>query len=518
MASLNRCNISEYSQHLSGLRIEKMIEHLRKYFFSPNVMQAAKCICSALTATTILSSKDRFREYIKASISNLDSAEYSASINIISDGVFIIKSCSDEQQKDLFKEGRLGLEFLNDLRMITPCFRYVFSYLDCSPIVNDNSSIAICLTDGPGYCIVEKIDGLSMEEFLGFCTFEEFMKVYIMMLLSLNCTMIIKLMLNNCKCNNIQLRVLETEMMVNFNVEGKIYSISSKYIPVVMDTTMSNYILDDSIDEEVDYIELYDAYCLFTDSYRIINDYRRDFTSSLTPLFNWFSIKTTKGIIAKISKIYLLCKNNNNRCIKTLIDFCYSNSGILSDGEFLKYNKKFSTELIDLGMTDYGDDLSFIEYYDLKNKKPEQAISHFKFLKSFEREIDIIARMKEHLIIKIEIEKISVTRMGTSNYIVNFKRRSSAFIVYLSTFHRVKLHSKIGREIVKDYNKKFTNFYDDLDIIIEEHRIWLLKMKNRMIEIQECVNNLDDINLTECLEWYKQGVNLLVLALQNEDI
>jgi hypothetical protein len=481
-------------------------------------MEAAKCVANSLLEQTVLSSQDRFREYIKSNISNLDTSEYNMSFSnknttLLDDGVFIIKSCSENNKCELMKESRLGLEFLNGLRQITPCFRYIFGYINCSPIISDSSSLIICPTDGPGYCIVEKIEGISLSDFINLCTFKEYMKVLILLLLSLNCTKGIKLTIH--QCNNVKIRVLDEEMMFNFNVNDKLMSISSKYIPVIMDFSYSSYDIDN--DEICDYVELYDGYCFFAESYKIVKDFNKTFLNELTPLLNWFGLQSRKSVMFNYLKFISLYKNDRVKSLDEFIKKCYTVAGELSQGIVKHQNVRFNTELSELGMNSYSNHLSFIEYYDLKYKNAEQASKHFDFTTSFSTEIDIISRIREQLNFKTDIEELTVDRMYTVNYLCNFKKRANAFLVYLSNFHRLKLHVKIGKEILAEHNPDFLNFYDGFDRSIQNYKIWILKMKEKIMAIDTLLQTISDDNLN-CFKWYKYGINLLVNAINNENI
>lgn len=494
------CAVSEYSYHLSGLRTDKLYRHCQKYFYSVDVMEAARCICNAITTSTHLSSKDRFREYIKSEISNLSNSEYSSSlVKHSSDGVFIIKSCSDGSC-DLLKEADLCFRYLNRLRQITPVFRYMFDYIDCSPILTNSSKVAICPMNGPGYCMMEIVEGISFRNFIEICTFEEFMKVYIMMILSFRLTKDIELTLYNCTEENIMVRMLDEEMMFIFNIDGKPINISSACIPTIMNYEKARYIrtneygeVEICATEYIEYVELEDAVSLIKSAYKLIGTYNRSLIEKINLLLEWFMSSEEKNL-------------------DRLIKFCFSLAGKMSKGVLPFYKNKMSEELTALGMTSYGKKLSFIEYYDLKDHSPDIARNNFNIDEAFSKEVELIESLKEELRFKIEIENLKQSRLSSHNYFILFKRRAICFMIYLNSYHRLKLHYKIGTEILQEYSKD-SSYYREIEAIIEDHREWITQMKVKVLEIQNIINFLNDI-----FDWYSYGINMLKLAIENEEI
>lgn len=481
------CLVSEYSYHISGLRTAKLHRHCQKYFYSMDVMEAARCICNSILYSTHLSSKDRFREYIKSEISNLSTSEYSSSmVKHSSDGVFIIKSCTDDSC-NIKDEAYLCLTYLNNLRRCTPFFRYCFDYINCSPILSNSNKVSVCPTDGTGYGIFEIVEGITMETFLEMCTFEEFMKVFIIVCLSLRMTKNIELTLYNCITDNIMIRMLDEELMFIFNIDGKPIQISSSFIPVIMNYDKARYL---NSNKEVIYADN-EEYSEFYD----INSY-------LTSCIIFLNQKES-DIPKKLSSVRKCLSGTFDNLIKT----CFKCVGRMTVGRLPLYNKRTSEELNELGMSTYGSDLSFLEYYDLLSHSPEDARKNFNLELAFIKEQEFIESLKEELKFKIEIEKIKPSRVTSYNYFILFKKRLICFLMYLNAFHRLKLHHKIGVELTN------SEYYDHIQELIQEHREWINLMKERVNEVQL---TLEDIETQ--FEWYSYGIQLVKLAIENEEI
>lgn len=530
---MNQCNRGKYTLHLSGLNSDKLREHLLDFFYSHDVMESAKCIANCMLVDTSLSGKDRFREYIVSSVKTLINDEYSVSLNKYrenSDGIFIIKSCQEQcLESDLAREAELGIDYLNNLRRITPFFRYVFDYVDCSPVLNVTSSITICPSEGEGYCILEPLVGINLRDFLMNCNLEKFIKMYVFVLLSLKTTQDIELMLFNCDVDNIVLRQIDREYVFNFDYdENTHHRISLKDIPSLVNYEDAKFRKDDgsismSSNYEVrnseEYNDLYDAHTLFVSCYSTLKRHRNvEFMDELIFLLDWFGIKTKGNLRTKYYQMKHRSDERLEYSLSGLIELCFQRYPFLNKvtGILPPPTNRLNREMKELGMEDYGDNLTFIEYYELKKSKPEEADKHFDFEEAYQYEDSMMVRFIDAMQFKIEIEPIIFKKAFSVHYLALYKKRCQAFLVYLNSYHRLRLHSKVGREIIKDFDPSKQIVYDKIDEFLAEHYEWLETMKERVKQIHQSVN--DEQRKNEINNDYSTYLRMISLVKTSIDV
>lgn len=497
------CDLSKIQFHLSGLRSDKLHEHCQKYFNSQEVMEAVKHICNAIVKSTHLSSNDRFREYIRSEISNLSETEFdSATIRHSTDGVFVIKSYP-EHEEDLEREKYLCDNYLNHFRGITPIFRYFFGTVNCSPVLSDGNKINVCPSEGSNQCIIELIEGITYKQFIKSCNFDEFIRMFILLIISLNETKYFQLTLHNCDGDNIMIRDLEEPIIFNIETDKENYKIVSRFIPIIMNYDKARYIKTNGkinyySEKLKHYDELEDAFNLIKNTVELAKDINRPLYDNIKLILNWF-------------------KNSTN--LTKLIDFCYSLKGRDSElGYSGPVSKQLCDELNYLGMLSYGDKLSFIEYYDLKDYDHKNAINNFDYNEALIKEKNLLEKLMDDLEHKVEIDLFDLDRLTNPVYFKRFKLNASDFLIYLGLYHRLKLHYDVGMEIIEEFKNKDLSlyiknkkYYDIVKEFLESHRTSLLKSNSR---IDRNIEDLDEIENT--VNWYEQGIILLKTAIERE--
>lgn len=531
------CNVNYYEKHLSGLRSDVIKLHLDLYSYSHEVMESVRCISNCLTYSKgVISQKERFREFVVSLFDNTRGEklhhEYSAHLDKFTyhtDGIFTIKSSYEGEDDSIYREALLGIGILNNLRRNCHTFKYIFDTINCSPIVNSNSEFGVCLTNGPGYLICEKLSDFTLEDFLQDCTMNEFIQIYFIIIISLRESY------NLCKLTLFNL--IPTNIILKYS-NNKIYSIgglkvTSEYIPIIHDTNMSYFeYKDTSFHSNSDPIfgiptnetfPMYDCYLLLISSIYSFRKYKNK--NDLSRLLKFFGVKNYKLNIENNLNVKKRFCNNHNDQLDTFISYMMQNFKIKTNNNICSsFDTTLTNELKSFGLTNY-ESLNFIQFYDIYDRSKKDALKYFSFHDKVKTEMEEISKIVKKLKPKILIERFVRKRafVGDS-YFVNVQRRFYRFLVYYNNYMSLCLHYKAIKFTLKVYkelnldmniegNLSFEEYVKSIKLVVLEH------MEN--ISLVKCIVDGDSTmvsqpeNVIGNFSWYNFGYSLMTNVLSD---
>lgn len=526
------CIPNEYIHLLSSLRIDVLSEHTNNFFFSYDVMEALRCISNCLTSydNNFLSKEERFREYIVSLLENKNKKEYSVSIKTYTDGIFSIKSCTDKSDEiSLFREAILGNAYLNILRKKIPTFRYYFDIIECSPIISLNEEYAICATSGNGYLICEKLPDVYLSDIIKDLSIDEFIKIYLIILLSLReAHKICKLTVYNLIPEIISIRNKEISMVFEHNQSS--FSISTDKIPVISNFDMAYFehqnqkIYNQSFAEEFnlfnEFFPIYDAFKLLCTSLIIFRKNNINI-SRLLKLLKFFGLKSYEEMIEKYqAKSFGLTRGKiffdifDEFINYVIVEFRIRRETNLTQ---LAYpSKNLLDELNILGLSEE-QQLSFVTFYDNCENHIDYCLRNFSIFEAFNDEKIFIDKNLMKLRSGFFMEKFNSDKAFSGIiYLNNIKKRIHKLIISLNIFNRLKLRYKIGIFMIDTFQesydlKEMSEYYEKLGTSL----IYYIRNIERIKDIiTEDIKELTDYQYDSIYGWYLFGYNLLFCVIE----
>lgn len=136
---------------------------MQKEFYNPQVQEALSCLVRTATKDFVIPIAENPKEVAEDLATSLrqffDTAEDAARhliIRTINPSSEV--SSYEDQIKELLVEGYAGIVFLNDLRSVTPSFKYIYAMLNCNMPKRDEQGhlVNICLNNGTTPYLVEE--------------------------------------------------------------------------------------------------------------------------------------------------------------------------------------------------------------------------------------------------------------------------------------------------------------------------------------------------------------------------
>lgn len=235
------------------LDVEQLIIDSQKNFYSPDLLRAMSCYSSYSVFINSPYKGDEqnnniysFWDKIRAVASGEQGTIYE-STKEEQDDAFLVKSTTEAvSDYDTYHEIFTGF-VLNRYRSQIPNFMYTYGYIDiCGPVSGTKLSGVknICLTGGLNiYSIVERINpGITLKDHLndGLVT-EDFIKLYLQIILSLYTARDIRYVHNDLHTGNIVMRDLSKTTLVPYKFGTKTIYIKTNQIPTIIDYGLSYF-------------------------------------------------------------------------------------------------------------------------------------------------------------------------------------------------------------------------------------------------------------------------------------
>lgn len=402
--------LTPFKENLTKVNFSLLVEYVRKRFYNIEVLRLF-----TLYILTIFSQEDLPKQLQLSAI-----RYYINSLRKLSYGkngfTYLAKLRETDKYSlvlkyslDLTHEIFVGIFGTNGLRGYIPNFSYLYSGFNCSrPLFLENTYLSWCdeKSDRFTYAIYEYIPGKTLYEHLYKCPPEEFIAIYLQILLALQFAQeTIRFTHFDLHTKNIILRPLTKEYIIPYYLEeGKFY-IKAKYVATFIDYGHASFSYDDKIYnvpivfkklnmEPVSSFPLYDAYRLLTTSYiSTVNEATKD---AIANILKYFSFDRAEKIIKEAHNNYsLLPEELSYMSLHDFIEFVSSLGNYLASDEelttlpLLSCEKENCKNFEELQLTLETKRLPvcslFVLYYNLiinkgNEKKIEELLSSYKYL------------------------------------------------------------------------------------------------------------------------------------------
>ncbi len=249
-------------------KIKNIIKNDTPVIFGENFNREIGCLVDMIvrdrsynTQKTSINMNKRIRRWI-SKIQPIGAASlegYAFNTYINNEDFLVMKASRDPNSKDLIHEAAIGMLALNNLRKVIPNFMFVYSFYKCSPPYLDkynNKFEVVTWCDNNNnnsmYLVTEKIDGITIGEFIRKADLISAMQVFLLTFNALHLANVLyKYTHNDLHLGNVIVRILDNEILVpyymyDFDISNPKPSgyILTRYIPVIIDYGFSQMMLD----------------------------------------------------------------------------------------------------------------------------------------------------------------------------------------------------------------------------------------------------------------------------------